>query len=70
MKAVQDQLNARIVTAGGAPFLVVDGIFGPKTEAAVLHFQNRLADYIGFDVDGIVGPETWQALITQALPRG
>ena len=38
--------------------LVVDGIFGPRTEARVRAFQqrNRLV------VDGIVGPRTWAAL--------
>ena len=38
--------------------LAVDGIFGAKTEAAVIHFQalHDLAE------DGIVGPKTWAAL--------
>ena len=38
--------------------LVVDGIFGPKTEAAVKSFQRGK----GLTVDGIVGPRTWAAL--------
>ena len=38
--------------------LVVDGIFGPATEAAVKEFQ----DGEGRVVDGVVGPATWQAL--------
>lgn len=39
--------------------LIVDGIFGPATEAAVKQYQrdNRLK------VDGIVGPETWNSLL-------
>jgi murein DD-endopeptidase MepM/ murein hydrolase activator NlpD len=35
-----------------------DGIFGPRTQAAVTGFQARN----GLDVDGIVGPATWTAL--------
>jgi V8-like Glu-specific endopeptidase len=37
----------------------VDGIFGPKTEAAVKGFQSAN----GLVVDGIVGPKTWNALL-------
>jgi peptidoglycan hydrolase-like protein with peptidoglycan-binding domain len=41
--------------------LVADGIFGPKTDAAVRAFQQKE----GLDVDGIVGPKTWSAVIVQ-----
>jgi peptidoglycan hydrolase-like protein with peptidoglycan-binding domain len=48
--------------------VAVDGIYGPKTTAAVKVFQKGMADEIrGFPVDGIVGSLTWQALITEAL---
>lgn len=39
--------------------VTVDGIFGPKTDAAVRSAQHHL----GVDVDGIVGPMTWRALV-------
>ncbi len=39
--------------------LAVDGIFGPRTNAAVRTFQSRH----GLVVDGIVGPRTWSALL-------
>lgn len=42
---------------GGAK-LLVDGIFGPVTEAAVIRFQKAH----GLIVDGIVGNQTWGAL--------
>jgi peptidoglycan hydrolase-like protein with peptidoglycan-binding domain len=47
----------RLLNAKGAN-IAVDGDFGDATRAAVVKFQqqNRLA------VDGIVSPQTWQAL--------
>lgn len=38
--------------------LGVDGVFGPRTEAAVREFQRSA----GAVPDGIVGPKTWKAL--------
>ena len=38
---------------------VVDGIYGPKTEASVRAFQR----IFGLSADGIVGRETWYALV-------
>jgi peptidoglycan hydrolase-like protein with peptidoglycan-binding domain len=39
--------------------LTADGKFGPKTASSVKNFQEAK----GLTVDGIVGPDTWQALI-------
>ena len=41
------------------PKLVEDGIFGPKTQNAVIRFQRKN----GLSPDGIVGPRTGRALI-------
>lgn len=49
---LQQKLNAK------GYHLATDGIFGPKTQAAVLSFQRAR----GLAVDGIVGPKTWGAL--------
>lgn len=40
--------------------VTADGIFGPKTKAAVVAYQTAA----GLSADGIVGPKTWAALIT------
>ncbi len=42
-------------------FLKLDGIFGPRTEQAVEEFQQRAR----IVQDGIVGPQTWTALLTR-----
>ncbi len=52
VRAVQAALSA----AGYA--LVVDGFYGPNTEAAVRRFQETA----GLEVDGLAGPDTWAAL--------
>ena len=66
VRAVQDQANFRNGRNGRS--LAVDGRYGPATAAWVRAFQHAIAQEIrGFPVDGIVGPLTWQALVTEAL---
>lgn len=54
VKILQVALNGR-----GYP-LVADGAFGPRTDAAVRRFQSDR----GLMVDGIVGPQTWVAVLS------
>ncbi|WP_227496909.1 peptidoglycan-binding domain-containing protein [Planctomonas psychrotolerans] len=61
VRAVQDQINHRNLR--GSNYLVVDGIFGPRTEAPIIGFQTAMAAQMPFAVDGIVGPNTWKALV-------
>jgi murein L,D-transpeptidase YcbB/YkuD len=42
--------------------VTVDGDFGPKTEAAVRAYQKEK----NLAVDGVVGPQTWRALVITA----
>lgn len=44
----------------GAIGATVDGVFGPKTDAAVKRFQGTQ----GIGVDGIVGSQTWGKILT------
>ncbi len=53
VSAVQQQLAAR------GKDVAVDGDFGPQTDAAVKAFQKEKS----LPEDGIVGPQTWQALV-------
>jgi len=66
VRAVQDQINFRNNENGHT--LTVDGVYGKQTEAAVRAFQKAMsAEVPHFAVDGIVGTQTWQALVTEAL---
>ena len=58
---LQDALNVAVKAQLG-----IDGQFGPVTHEAVKIFQglNRLAE------DGVVGCNTWQALMAQSVGRG
>jgi hypothetical protein len=58
VKWLQVLLNSK-VDAG----LVVDGVFGPATDAAVRQIQSDIRNFFNLGdqmaVDGIVGPQTW-----------
>ena len=56
VKSVQTELNRRLTTK-----IAVDGVFGPKTDNAVRHFQAAVG-FRGRDLDGVVGPKTTVAL--------
>lgn len=55
VKALQFIVNIE----GASPELTIDGLFGPKTKAAVIAIQKSH----GLVQDGIVGPKTWKTLI-------
>ena len=66
VRGVQEEFVFRAGEPGQG--LQIDGIFGPKTEATVRGFQQALhTDISSVAVDGIVGPVTWQALISGML---
>jgi peptidoglycan hydrolase-like protein with peptidoglycan-binding domain len=60
VKHVQRMLNV----LAGTP-LVVDGIFGPKTQARVVQFQQQKK----LSPDGIVGPLTGNALASEVMKK-
>jgi peptidoglycan hydrolase-like protein with peptidoglycan-binding domain len=68
VRAVQEEFQFRNGSGDPAQGPQVDGIFGPVTERAVRGFQEAIrADEPAMAVDGIVGPQTWQALISGML---
>jgi peptidoglycan hydrolase-like protein with peptidoglycan-binding domain len=68
VRGVQDEFQFRNLSGDPSKGLQVDGIFGPKTDAAVRAFQQAIAaDVPSMAVDGIVGPMTWQALVSGML---
>ncbi|GAA3337487.1 hypothetical protein GCM10020358_13950 [Amorphoplanes nipponensis] len=68
VRGVQEEFRYRDLSGDPAKGLQVDGDFGPKTDAAVRAFQTAIhADVPSMAVDGIVGPMTWQALVSGML---
>jgi peptidoglycan hydrolase-like protein with peptidoglycan-binding domain len=53
VKELQQKLQAK--GFGPGP---IDGVFGPRTEAALVAFQRAT----GLAPDGVAGPLTWSAL--------
>ncbi|MCL2670493.1 MAG: LysM peptidoglycan-binding domain-containing protein [Clostridiales bacterium] len=58
VRILQQNLNLIADRNMAIPRLVVDGVFGPATQASVLAFQR----YYGLTPDGIVGSLTWNRL--------
>lgn len=68
VRGVQEEFRFRDLSGDPSRALALDGIFGPRTEAAVRGFQEALAaDHPSVAVDGIVGPVTWRALVSGLL---
>ena len=68
VRGVQEEFQFRNLSGDPSKGLQVDGVFGPKTDSAVRGFQHALSlDIPSVTVDGIVGPITWQALVSGML---
>jgi len=68
VRGVQEEFRFRNLSGDPSKGLALDGVFGPQTEAAVRGFQQALhADVPAVIADGIVGPITWQALVSGML---
>jgi len=68
VRGVQEEFQFRNLSGDPTKGPQVDGIFGPETEAAVRGFQTAIhADVPSMAIDGIVGPMTWQALVSGML---
>ena len=66
VRGVQEEFQFRSGEPGKG--LTVDGIFDHQTDSTVRGFQHALSlDIPSVTVDGIVGPVTWQALVSGML---
>jgi peptidoglycan hydrolase-like protein with peptidoglycan-binding domain len=66
VRRMQQMVNVftGVAEEGGTALPVTDdGVFGPRTKAAVKVFQ--LQQHL--DQDGVVGPKTWTALLNEWL---
>ncbi|MGW7003835.1 peptidoglycan-binding domain-containing protein [Streptomyces sp. NPDC054933] len=63
VRELQEDLRASGMVSGPDAPTFVDGVFGPKTLAAVLKLQNTYPTQTG-GPDGIVGIKTWGLLIS------
>ena len=63
VKRLQELLDKAGCNVGG-----VDGAFGPKTQGALMDYQQSR----GLPADGVAGPETWNALLSakRRVPGG
>lgn len=59
VKRMQEYLQVIARSYSRIPSITPDGIFGQKTLAAIKSFQKLF----GLDVDGIVGPKTWNKIL-------
>ena len=68
VRGVQEEFQFRNESDDPNKGVQVDGIFGTQTDSAVRGFQHAISlDVPSVAVDGIVGPNTWQALISGML---
>jgi len=61
VRLMQTYLNAIARTHPSIGTLVVDGIYGPRTQAAVREFQR----IFGLTQDGIIGRDTWYRIVDE-----
>jgi peptidoglycan hydrolase-like protein with peptidoglycan-binding domain len=68
VRGVQEEFQFRNLSGDPSKGVQIDGDFGTQTDAAVRAFQHDLSlDIPPVIVDGIVGPVTWQALVSGML---
>jgi peptidoglycan hydrolase-like protein with peptidoglycan-binding domain len=68
VRGVQEEFQFRNESGNPNQGVQVDGDFGPQTDATVRAFQHALSlDIATMAVDGIVGPMTWQGLVSGML---